>query len=299
MSQGNREESMWAGRGAHSTHSDAQKRRLPRWLLICAGLIAMLIALALVAVLYLANNQSPIATMTSQLNASHDAAASTNSATGQADTTSATTLPRSALIEDVPFIDQFPELPTGCEITAATMALDYLGFTATNTELSALMPKSDYIYSYDDEGHLVGPDPDVTFIGDPETEEGSFCNPGPVVMALNAYLESKGATNRATDITGALPEDLYARVATGTPVVVWVTTYMQDYVIDSNVWYSEVDGNLVESSTTDHAMVLVGYDLDEGEVTFNDPIAGEYMTYDMNQFEAVFLSRGSHAVVIG
>ena len=38
---------------------------------------------------------------------------------------------------------------------------------------------------------------------------------------------------------------------------------------------------------------------DEGEVTFNDPIAGEYMTYDMGQFEAVYLSRGSHALIIG
>lgn len=291
----------YSGYPRHEHHADkpsARKRRPPRWLLICVGVLLLLAALGLVTGLCLTSNQSPSSRDGLKLDASQDAVASSDVASSQTDN-DATTLPRSALIENVPFINQFPELPTGCEITSATMALDYLGFTATNTELCALMPQEDYLFSYDDEGRLVGPDPNEVFIGDPETEEGSFCYPGPVIVAVNSYLESKGSTVRATDITGALPEDLYAKVAAGTPVVVWVTTYLQDYVVDSGIWYSEVDGSLVESSTSDHAMVLVGYDTDEGEVTFNDPIAGEYMTYDMGQFEAVYLSRGSHALIIG
>lgn len=59
-------------------------------------------------------------------------------------------------------------------------------------------------------------------------------------------------------------------------------------------WYTQ-DGTYVEWSTNDHGAVLIGYT--EDTVTIADPISGE-IVYDREDFEAVFLSRGSKCVIL-
>lgn len=58
----------------------------------------------------------------------------------------------SALIDDFPEIMQMPELPTGCEITALTMVLNYYGFDVDKvtlaTEYLPTMPPELYYGSY-------------------------------------------------------------------------------------------------------------------------------------------------------
>ena len=49
-------------------------------------------------------------------------------------------LPEQAQIEDFGLILQMPELPTGCEITALTMMLNYYGYTVDKTVMA-----SDYL----------------------------------------------------------------------------------------------------------------------------------------------------------
>ena len=51
----------------------------------------------------------------------------------------------------------------------------------------------------------------------------------------------------------------------------------------------------MEWSTNDHGAVLIGYT--EDTVTIADPISGE-IVYDREDFEAVFLSRGSKCVIL-
>ena len=45
-------------------------------------------------------------------------------------------LPKSYIIQGFPIINQMPELPTGCEITAMTMALNYYGYQADKVEMA-------------------------------------------------------------------------------------------------------------------------------------------------------------------
>lgn len=122
----------------------------------------------------------------------------------------------SAQIEDFPIIYQMPELPTGCEITALTMAVNYYGYPADKTVMaSEYLPTASANRYYGTDGRLYGTDMNEYFIGDPFTEGGIICGPGAIVTAADGYLADTGSALRAYDITGSSPEELYRRVRNG------------------------------------------------------------------------------------
>jgi uncharacterized protein YvpB len=197
----------------------------------------------------------------------------------------------------VPYISQFPDLPTGCEVTAATMALDYCGFDAAATDVDEYLAKDETFSADPDTGELFGPDPDEVFIGDTASEDGMFCNPQPIVNALNAYIEANGGGYRAAALEGEPVEHLFSLISSGTPVIVWVTIDMQaDYPLDA-VWTTS-SGAECFSSTQFHAMVLTGYDEDEGVVYVNDPIDGDATEYPLEDFIASYESRGKLTAIV-
>ncbi len=189
----------------------------------------------------------------------------------------------SALIEDFTLIYQMPELPTGCEITAFTMALNYYGFDVDKITMAAeFLPTASY-----------GGDLNNYFIGDPFSSNGVTCGTGAIVTAGNDYLATQDTDLETVDISGSTAEELYERVSNGQPVVVWVTIYMADRS-STQGWYTS-DGEWVDWASNDHGAVLIGYT--DTTVTIADPISG-IVEYDREQFESVYASRGSHAVVI-
>lgn len=200
----------------------------------------------------------------------------------------------SYVIGDFDIIGQMPELPTGCEITALTMVLNYYGFSADKiTMASQYLPIASSYFYYDDYGNLYGPDLNNYFVGDPFTPGGYICGTGAIVTAADDYLEDQGSSMRAKDITGSTPEELYQLVSEDTPIVVWVTVSMV-YRGDVNGWYTE-DGEYVDWSVNDHGAVLIGYSDDT--VTIADPISG-LVEYDKETFESVFESRGNKCVIL-
>ena len=174
------------------------------------------------------------------------------------------------LIENFPIILQMPELPTGCEVTALTMALQYYGWDADKTVLA-----------------------DSYFIGDPASEVGGVCGPQAIVAAADGYLSDQGSTLRAVDKTGASPEELYGLIDEDIPVIVWVTISMAPRA-DTEGWYTE-SGKYVEWSNNDHGAVLIGYTDDT--VILADPISGQ-CEYNKEAFEAVFASRNCQCVIL-
>ena len=203
-------------------------------------------------------------------------------------------LSTSSQIEDFPIVNQMPELPTGCEITALTMALNYYGYPVDKTVMtSEYLPTASADRYYGSDGKLYGTDMNEYFIGDPFTENGIICGTGAIVTAADDYLADQGSSMRALDVTGSSPEELYERVSQGQPVVVWVTISMADRG-STQGWYTE-DGGYVDWSTNDHGAVLIGYT--ETTVTIADPISGR-IEYDREQFEKVFESRGNQCVVL-
>lgn len=197
-------------------------------------------------------------------------------------------------IEDFPLVIQNPELPTGCEITALTMVLNHYGFEADKIEMAGrYLPKTNAGIYYGEDGLRYGNDMENFFIGDPFATSGVICGIGALETAAEGYLQNHGSTLNPYDITGETPEELYARVAAGQPVLVLVTIYMADRR-EAQGWYTQ-EGNWVDWSRNDHGAVLIGYT--ESGVTIADPISG-IVEYPREDFENVYRSRGQRAMVL-
>ncbi len=204
-------------------------------------------------------------------------------------------MPDTYTIDPFPLINQMPELPTGCEITAMTMVLNYYEFPADKVEMAVQYLPTLYstgIY-YGEGGRRYGNDLNQYFIGDPTTEEGIACGTGAIVTAANAFLQDCGSSVRAADLTGAGPDELYRLVSEDIPVVVWCTIEMLDRTVEDG-WYTE-DGSYVDWGTWDHGAVLIGYS--PHTVVIADPITGQ-TEYSRTQFESVFVSRGNRCVIL-
>lgn len=191
-------------------------------------------------------------------------------------------------------IEQYPELPTGCEITAMTMVLNYYGYQVNKVTMALdYMPKVQAEFYRSEDGRLMGPDLENFFVGDPTEETGYICGTGAIVTAANRYLADVGSDLTAAAMKNAQPEKLYDLIDQGAPVVIWCTINMEDRA-ETDGWYRE-DGTYMEWSTNDHGAVLIGYD--EDTVTVADPIYSR-ITVSRDQFEKIFAERGGQCVIL-
>ena len=197
-------------------------------------------------------------------------------------------------LTDFDIIEQYPELPTGCEITALTMVLNYYGYQVNKVTMALdYMPKVQAEFYRSEDGRLMGPDLENFFVGDPTEETGYICGTGAIVTAANRYLADVGSDLTAAAMKNAQPEKLYDLIDQGTPVVIWCTINMEDRA-ETDGWYRE-DGTYMEWSTNDHGAVLIGYD--EDTVTVADPIYSR-ITVSRDQFEKIFAERGGQCVIL-
>lgn len=201
---------------------------------------------------------------------------------------------RGTQLTDFDIIEQYPELPTGCEITALTMVLNYYGYRVNKVTMALdYMPKVQAEFYRSEDGRLMGPDLENFFVGDPTEETGYICGTGAIVTAANQYLADVGSDLTVAAMKNAQPEKLYDLIDQGTPVVIWCTINMEDRA-ETDGWYRE-DGTYMEWSTNDHGAVLIGYD--EDTVTVADPIYSR-ITVSRDQFEKVFAERGGQCVIL-
>lgn len=192
-------------------------------------------------------------------------------------------LPASAQL-DIPEVFQMPELPTGCESVALTMALMYEGFELDKTTIA-----DDYLV-YSEDGDFSG-----GYVGDPKSAEGAGCFPPTIVETANAYLKEQNSTKTAVDVSGQSMETLFQYVAANRPVLVWTTMYMLDPEYTDE--YFEIQGKQYFWYGLEHCVVISGYDIESGTVTVNDPLEGIVERY-MDDFERLYNDTGKYAVVL-
>lgn len=134
-------------------------------------------------------------------------------------------------ISGVPLINQNPELPNGCEITAVTMMLQYAGANVDKMQLATEMPRSI--------------DPNYGYIGQPWDNTGITIFPS----ALMGLVEKYAGT--AKNLTGKTFDTIKYQINLGHPVVTWntlhgfpyhalvVTGYDADNVYYNDCWTNQ------------------------------------------------------------
>lgn len=186
---------------------------------------------------------------------------------------------------DVPEVLQNPELPTGCESVALTMALMFEGFDLAKTTIA----REFLIYNQETDNMAVG------YIGDPFSYEGAGCFAPAIAGTATCFFEDQGYDYVAYDISDTEFEELLSYVAIGRPVIIWGTMYMDEPDFTDTV--TEYNGKVYRWYMQEHCMVLSGYDLKTQTVVINDPLEG-IVTRDLSEFQAIYEKTGQNAVVL-
>lgn len=184
---------------------------------------------------------------------------------------------------DIPFVNQYPELPTGCEITALTTVLNYLGYNVDKLTMA------DY---YLDKGKMGEVSPYKAFVGNPRDEDSCGAFAPVLVNSATKYLKSQRSYMNVYNITGAEYNELLDYVDDGHPVLVWETMYMKE-PYESCTW--NIDGENIMWLSREHAMVLIGYT--QSTYIMADPLRG-ICEYDKELVETRYKSMGKQAIVI-
>lgn len=167
-------------------------------------------------------------------------------------------------ISNVPFINQYPNYPTGCESVALTILLNYYGVAVTPDDIINKLPKGSVPITKD--GKLYGGNPEVEFIGNPYSLNAYGVYEKPIANVASQY---KSGIKIAT---GTSFEKILEVVKTGKPVMVWTSMYLAVPYI-SRSWIYEPTGETIYWKANEHAVVIIGYT--EDKVIISDPIDGK------------------------
>ena len=187
---------------------------------------------------------------------------------------------------DVPCYLQYPELPTGCESVALTNLLNYYGFGLGKTIIA------DYYLPKGSNGNFV-----TAFDGNPRRSSGGLmgCVAPAITIAGNNFLRAAGSGKQAKDVSFSSISSIKNRLTYGQPVEMWNTEWGSwpgsRYVAR---WYN---GHSYGLWGGNHAVVLKGYDDEQGIVYLSDSINGN-VKRNAQVFFGTWQQMDSQAVVI-
>ena len=187
---------------------------------------------------------------------------------------------------DVPCYSQYPELPTGCESVALTNLLNYYGFGLGKTIIA------DYYLPKGSNGNFV-----TAFDGNPRCSSGGLmgCVAPAITIAGNNFLRAAGSGKQAKDVSFSSISSIKNRLTCGQPVEMWNTEWGSwpggRY---ATRWYN---GHSYGLWGGNHAVVLKGYDDEQGIVYLSDSINGN-VTRNAQVFFGTWQQMDSQAVVI-
>lgn len=187
-------------------------------------------------------------------------------------------------IDDIPLINQLPELPTGCEVTSAAMLLNFYNINVDKIALGNEIPKAPLPSLKN--GRIEGDSPNEYFIGVPSEEKSFGVFHKPIHRLISQYID-------AEDVTGCDFSQVIEYVKSGRPVMAWITRQMVDVEYEIS-WF--VDENIFWWPKYEHTVVIVG--IAENNIIINDPYGGEERIYDINEFKRIWEDMGRQAIVI-
>jgi|GEM_PF-176504 len=196
-------------------------------------------------------------------------------------------------IINVPYLNQTIEFPTGCEVTSATMLLNFYGYDySIDNVIDEFLPISEIIF--DDEEGMIADSPYNSFVGNPRSSEGFGCFAPVIATTLKNAIKDQ---HRVIDISGMdLDKISQLFLNNGIPVLVWETIDMVPSY-PSEEWKLLNSGEIFTWTAEEHCMVLVGYD--EDGYYFNDPLNYYFpVEYDKELAKERFEELNRQAVVI-
>lgn len=198
-------------------------------------------------------------------------------------------------LKNVECILQNPELPTGCEATAATILLNAYGYPVDKMTVADCFEKSKKV---EKNGKIYGCHPDDTFIGEPYVLQGYGAFPKVVVKAMQKIIDKQDGIYEACALYGKTEEELLTFIDEGKPVCVWSS--MDNREIEyRRGWYLIKEGKFTDEyfywPSNEHVVVLIGYN--EKIVTVCDPLKG-ICEYPRESFFRHYEQVGKYAVMM-
>lgn len=189
---------------------------------------------------------------------------------------------------DIPYISQYPELPTGNEITALAQALAYYGY---NTDKEVLAQT--YLKMSDNASAGCFTE---YFYGSPWSNKGLGCFTPAIINAANAFLKDNGSDLRASSMCYSSMEELLHEVSQENTVLVWTSTnYSIEKIPFRNITLE--DNTKFAWPYYETCVVISGYDLSKETITFVDPTQGE-VTKNLYKFKNYYEQMYYQALVI-
>lgn len=180
-------------------------------------------------------------------------------------------------------------MPTGCEATALTIALNYYGFNVDKYTIAMeYLPRMTFSNGY-------GANFQYVFAGKPTDNSSYGCYAPAIVATANAYFNDIKNASYAQNISGTEFTKLYEYIASENPVIIWGTMDMVSSYLSSS-WKTPDEKNLTWRAN-EHCLVLIGYDKNAGTVTVSDPLKGN-CTLKADLVEKRYNEMGKYAVIL-
>lgn len=187
-------------------------------------------------------------------------------------------------------INQLPELPRGCEVTALAMLLQYAGVNVDKMTLAEEVTKNTTAYEVVN-GTIYYGNPNDGFVGDMYSLEGPGLG---VYHKPIAELAKKYLPGAIVDFTGSDFDTVKEQLSDGRPVWVITTSKFKE-LSDDNFRTWVTPSGTIDVTYSEHSVLITGYDKDY--VYFNDPLTGEQnKKAPIDDFIASWVQMGSQAI---
>ncbi len=199
------------------------------------------------------------------------------------------TIKESVLLEATA-INQLPELPRGCEVTALAMLLQYAGVDVDKMTLAEEVTKNTTAYEVVN-GTIYYGNPNDGFVGDMYSLEGPGLG---VYHKPIAELAEKYLPGAIVDFSGSDFDSVKEQLSDGRPVWVITTSKFKE-LSDDNFRTWVTPSGTIDVTYSEHSVLITGYDKDY--VYFNDPLTGEQnKKAPIDDFIASWVQMGSQAI---
>lgn len=180
---------------------------------------------------------------------------------------------------------QYPELPTGCEITALTTVLNYYNCNVDKSYLAEY---------YLEQGNIGLTSPFDAFVGSPFSYDAYGCYSDVIVNTAQSYINDYGNDLKVKNISLLDFHQLLNYVENGQPVIFWATMNLKK-PYESTAWM--IDGQKISWYAYEHCMVLIGFDYDTDCYIVCDPMRG-IAEYKRELMENRYNQIGKQAVLV-